>query len=324
MAGTRVWWDISRVDLRQRIERVRAHAVLAAQSGVAAGLAWFVAHNLLDHPAPFFAPISAVVVLAVSIGQRLRRALEMVVGVALGIAIGDALIYVIGVGAVQIAAVVILAILAAVFFGGGGVTVGQAASSAVLVATLAPPSTGIYYGRFVDALVGGVTGIVVMALLLPVNPLTVVRRAVDPAMVVLIDGLRLAAQALHQRDSEVALGALTRLRDGELRLAHLRDSLRVARETVTLAPTRWHARVALTQYLVAVEQLERALRNARVLARRVRSLLNEEEAVPPQLPDAATSLADGAEKLRGELAAGDAPSDCPDLRRGWSTARRSA
>ena len=113
-------------------------------------------------------------------------------------------------------------------------------------------------------------------------------------------------------------------RKGERRLAHLRDSLRVAWESATLAPTRWHARVALTQYLVAVEQLERALRNARVLARRVRSLLNEEEAVPPQLPDAATSLADGAEKLRGELAAGDAPSDCPDLRRGWSTARRSA
>jgi len=39
MTGTRVWWDISRADLRQRTERVRAHAVLAAQSGVAAGLA---------------------------------------------------------------------------------------------------------------------------------------------------------------------------------------------------------------------------------------------------------------------------------------------
>jgi hypothetical protein len=65
MAGSRVWWDLSRADLRQRARRVRAHAVLAAQSGAAAGLAWFVAHGLLGHPAPFFAPVSAVVVLAV-------------------------------------------------------------------------------------------------------------------------------------------------------------------------------------------------------------------------------------------------------------------
>src|SRR4030095_13679137 len=106
----------------------------------------------------------AVVVRPASSGHRLRRAIELVLGVALGIAVADAVIYVIGVGAWQITVVVTLAIAAAVFFGGQGVGVGQAASSAVLVAPLAPVASGGFLsGRFVDALIGGAVGLTVMA-----------------------------------------------------------------------------------------------------------------------------------------------------------------
>src|SRR5215469_5330071 len=79
-------------NLIDRLRRLRGGALLAAQAGVAAALAWLVAHDLIGHPRPFFAPIAAVVVLNVSVGQRLRRAIELVVGVALGILVGDVLI----------------------------------------------------------------------------------------------------------------------------------------------------------------------------------------------------------------------------------------
>src|SRR4051794_1026074 len=129
--------------------------MLAVQSGVAAGLAWWVARDLLHHPRPFFAPIAAVIVLSASVGQRWRRAGELVVGVALGIGVADLLILLIGVGVVQIALVVGLAIAAAIVVGGGTVALSQAASSAVLVATLTPTDGGQHFERFVDALVGG-------------------------------------------------------------------------------------------------------------------------------------------------------------------------
>ena len=61
-----------------------------------------------------------------SLGARLRRAAELVVGVSLGVLVGDLLISVIGSGYWQIALVVALAMAAAVFADGAALLVAQA------------------------------------------------------------------------------------------------------------------------------------------------------------------------------------------------------
>lgn len=289
--------------LRDRVRRVRMNVLLALQTGIAAGLAWLIAHELIGHRAPFFAPIAAVVTLAVSVGQRLRRAFELVFGVAIGIAVGDVLIYVIGSGPWQIGLVVTLAIVTAIFAGGGSALVTQAASSAVLVATLTPPSTtGISYDRFVDALVGGLVGLGVMALLLPLNPLTVVGRAAGPALDVLADGLTETADALAARDGGLVEAALARLRAAEGDLRALQEAIEAATETAALAPVRWRTRGALNQYIDAAEHVARALRNSRVLVRRAQALLRDGEVLPPALVEAVRALGEAVSWLRRELA----------------------
>jgi uncharacterized membrane protein YgaE (UPF0421/DUF939 family) len=297
----------SRATVADRLRRVRASLLFAAQAGLAAGLSWLIAFDWLHHPRPFFAPIAAVIALNVSIGQRLRRVVELVVGVALGILVGDFLIYFIGTGAWQIGAGVGLAILVSVFLGGSPIVIGQAAASAVLVATLAPPSGGIYYTRFLDALIGGVVGIVVMALLLPVNPLTVIRRAAGPALSAIAVGLRDCADALADRSREQADAALNRLRAGERSVAAFRDALAGAREAATLAPVFWRSRGPLALYIDAAVHVDHALRNARVLARRTVALLRDGEEVPPGLVDALRQLAEAVIALRDDLAAGNEP-----------------
>ncbi len=297
----------SRATVADRFRRARAGLLFAVQAGLAAGLSWLVANNLLHHPRPFFAPIAAVIALNVSIGQRLRRVVELVVGVALGILVGDTVIYFIGTGAWQIALGVAAAILVAVFLGGGPIVIGQAASSAVLVATLAPPSGGIYYSRFLDALIGGVTGIVVMALLLPVNPLTVIRKAARPALDVIAQGLRDCAGALRHGSRAEADAALATLRAGEASVVAFRNALAGAREAATLTPVYWRSRGPLTQYLDAAEHVDHALRNGRVLARRTVALLRDQEAVPDGLVEALRTLADAVTALRDELASGTEP-----------------
>jgi uncharacterized membrane protein YgaE (UPF0421/DUF939 family) len=286
---------------------VRVNVWLVGQTGVAAALAWLVATDLFHHQQAFFAPIAAVVTLAVSVGQRLRRAVELVLGVALGIAVGDLLIYWIGTGAWQIGLAVILAIVAAIFLGGGAPLVTQAASSAVLVATLAPPSTGVYYTRFLDALIGGVLGLLVMALLLPLNPLTVVVRAANPKLDVLAGGLAETAVALREGAQDRAQAALDRLRGAEAELRRLTDAIAAGRETVTLAPVRWRARAPLAQYVDAAEHLARALRNSRVLVRRAVTLIKDDERVPGPLAQAVADLAEAVRRLRRELADGAEP-----------------
>ncbi len=301
----------SQTTLRDRWQRLRLNAMLTLQTGCAAGLAWFLAHDLLRHPVPFFAPIAAVITLGVSTSQRLRRSVELVLGVAVGIAVGDILILLIGTGPAQITAVVTLAIATAIFIGGSGVVVTQSASSAVLIATLTPPTTGVPYTRFVDALAGGIAAFVVHALLLPLNPLTVVRRAAHPVFTGLSKGLTAIADALAQQDRYAAQKALEQLRNLSGALEAYRSALVVGRETVTIAPVRWRARGLIAPYVEAAGHIDNAVRNARVLARRALALLSgtpqANEPVPDQLVTAIQRLAQAVQMLRTDFDTGREP-----------------
>ena len=103
-----------RDELSRRFRRLLRTGVPIVQCAVAAGLAWFLAHEVVGHITPFFAPVAAVVSLGVSLGQRMRRALELVVGVSIGVGVGDLLIAYIGSGSWQITLVVALAMSTAV------------------------------------------------------------------------------------------------------------------------------------------------------------------------------------------------------------------
>jgi uncharacterized membrane protein YgaE (UPF0421/DUF939 family) len=290
-----------------RVRRVRGTLLLALQAGVAAGLAWYIAHGLLHRPQPFFAPIAAVIVLNVSVGQKLRRGVELLVGVATGILVGDAVIYVIGTGFFQIALIVSAAVATAAFLGGSPTLIGQAASSGVLVATVTVPGGGIYYSRFVDALIGGVTGLLVMVLLLQVNPLTVVSRATGPALGAIADALAGAADALAADDQEAGQAVLDELDRRTPVLGTFHDRLDEARETSRLAPVRWRTQAPLARYLNAAPQIERALHNARVLVRRSLNAVRDAEDVPADLVAAVRTMAQALRQLERELAAGHEP-----------------
>src|SRR5204863_7585240 len=106
------------------------------QAARAAGPSWRVAVHVVDHRAPFFAPVAAVVCLGITLGQRLRRVVELIVGVGLGVGVGHLLISAIGTGPWQIALVVALAMSAAVLLDGGAVITVQSAVSAILMVTL--------------------------------------------------------------------------------------------------------------------------------------------------------------------------------------------
>ncbi len=297
----------SRASLKDRVNRVRGALALALQVGVAAGLAWYVSHHLLGHHQPFFAPIAAVVVLAVSVGQRMRRAAEIVAGNAVGILLGEALILVIGRGAWQVGLAVLLAVLIAIFAGGSAPLVTQAASSASLVATLIPPQNDYYFSRFVDAVVGGAVGLGVMALLLPLNPLTVVGRAATPMLNSLAEGLADTAVALSKKDQAMADAALDRLRDAEAQLRAYNDAINAGREISTVAPLRWRKKLALAQYVESSDYVARALRNTRVLVRRSLSMLQDGEPIPPSLSAAIQALSEAVTWLRRELGEGTEP-----------------
>ncbi len=299
--------------VRDRLARVRSNAVLVAQCGLASGLAWFVATRLVHHHVPFFAPIAAVIVLGASSGHRLRRTIELIIGVAVGIFVGDLLISLIGVGPVQLGIVVALAMATALFVGSGGPLITQAGSSAVLIATLYPPDNGVYYTRWFDALIGGVIGFGVHALLLPIDPLSTIRKAAGPVLTRLADGLTEIGAALAAGDAAAADAALARLRGIEPALQAFREALATATETVAVSPIRWRAKGQLGLYAEAAPHIDNMARNTRVLARRARRALRSQERIPADLPAALSALADAVRCLHHELERGAEPEQTRDL-----------
>ncbi|MFY1694883.1 FUSC family protein [Solwaraspora sp. WMMA2101] len=294
------WTRLAR-ESRARLRHLRGNMIIPVQAGLAAALAWLLADDVLRNPDPVFAPAVAVGTIVSALGNRLRRTLETVIGVAVGIGAGDVLIALIGSGPWQTGMIVAIAVALALLLRGGSTLLVQAGGTAVLIATLAPANPDIVVPRFVNAVVGGLVGLAVVLVLLPLNPLRLVQRAVGPALDRLATLLDDAAAALTAGDAARAQRALDRVRDFDERLATLQDALAAANEVVTLAPQRWSNRHVLAKLTSSGEHLERAARNCRSMLRRIVSVLEDDEPVPGQLPTAVRQLGEALRTMHHEL-----------------------
>ncbi|NKY56385.1 FUSC family protein [Nocardia flavorosea] len=283
--------------LRRSWTRLRLSALPILQCSLAAALAWFLAKDVVGHPLPFFAPTAAIVSIGTAFGARLRRSLELVVGVALGIGVGDLFISQVGTGVWQIALVVAAAMALAIFLDGGPIIGIQASGSAVLVATLMPPESGAGLSRMVDALIGGLVGVVVVAAL-PLHP---VRRAREQAAAILgVVGKSLTdcGQGLLEQDPGKIRDALSAVRATQHQLDSLRKSLEGGREVIRISPLYWNSRGRLERLREAADPLDNAVRNTRVLLRRSLTLVRDDEILNPGLIDEVERLAEAVDVVR--------------------------
>ncbi|MDQ3104839.1 MAG: FUSC family protein [Actinomycetota bacterium] len=264
-----------RREWRRRSQRLRASSLVVAQMCVAVSLAWLVATEALGHPQPFFAPIAAVICVTSATGRRRWVVVELVVGVAVGIGVGELLLAVIGRGVWQLALVVAIASAVALLLDVGRLAVIQASTSAILLVAVRPVTGSVEtvaLERFVDALVGGAVGLAVTALL-AYDPARTLRRDVDAVLSELADLLASTAKALRWGDPGVAWTALQRGRSLETPLRELTDTAASSRELSRISPYRWRQREPIARYAHSLRYVDHAVRDARVLARRVHTML---------------------------------------------------
>ena len=181
------WWE--RIGPRVRVRnRLRSGVLLLRgawlqilQTAVAACAAWFLSVLILGVNRPTFAPIAAVICLGLAVGERARRAVELTFGVAFGVAIADFLVSIVGVGAWQAGLVVVLAMALAVFLGREETGVKEAAISAMIILiTFHSQDSGLPLERFLEALIGGGTALLINAVL-PIDPERMVEEAPTPS-----------------------------------------------------------------------------------------------------------------------------------------------
>lgn len=297
------------VPLRTRTRRLAYAFLPILQCGLAAGLAWFIAHDLLGHERPFFAPVAAAIALGTGMGRRLRRGIELVLGVVVGVGLGDLLIAQIGSGPWQISAVVILAMSAAVFVDRGALVGTQAASSAILVATLLPPGSAGGYERMLDAAVGGVVALLFMAVM-PVHPLKRARREAASLLGVASSVLAEVSDGLDRRDSDTIRAALQEARDTQPAIDAIDEQLAGARELVRISPFYRHRRPEEVMLTALLNPLDNGIRNIRVLARRAIVAVDDQVDVAPALSALIAELGDALVLLARRVAGhSDALSD---------------
>ena len=225
------------------------------QTPVAAGLAWYIAHNLLGHHDPFFAPTAAAVSLSKDRVLRGQHALQLMVGVVIGIGAGVGVKAVAGSGqgvaeTLPITVAVLVALVAALAVGGGffeqGVLfVNQSVTSAILMITVAGAATGSE--RVSDALIGGGVTLVITVLLFPAAPLPLIEDAVNGVFATLRDTLAGLAQFTGAGETPSPEWALLTGQRIQGRLGGLQRARSAARQVASFAPRRWPERSRVRQ-----------------------------------------------------------------------------
>jgi uncharacterized membrane protein YgaE (UPF0421/DUF939 family) len=293
--------------------RLRGRMLPIVHNAIAAAAAWLLAVVLLPDPRPAFAAIAAVIAVGVTHGERAGRALQLVGGVVVGISVATLLISVIGTGAWQIAVLVVLAMATATALGGGEMLVVESAVSAILLVALDPGAAdGFSPTRIAEGAIGGAVALAVSSFLFPPDPALAPGRVAQAMFVELGRALERIANALDARDPGVAERALIDARGIDDLIRSVEEEVSTGRETAKYTPPRRSSRAQLDRYARSIPQVDYAVRNTRVLARHVVSLVREHEHVPDGLSTAVRDLANAVWEL---AAAYDAPSHAEPARR---------
>ncbi|MCW2790713.1 MAG: hypothetical protein JWQ91_2203 [Aeromicrobium sp.] len=275
---------------RLRVLRRRWRTLLRLSLGPAT--AYFFATHVLDHRQAFFAPVACVIVLIAGAGLRGRTSYELVLGVSIGVLVGELLILGIGRGAWQMALIVTLTVTIATLLGLKGLALTQAANSSVLLAAVVPAmgAGNPAITRFLDALVGGAVGLA-MILLIPRNAVRDIDREVQVFLNRLGGILSRIAQSLRTIDASLADLALQEARSMQPLVESMTSTAANVSEIARMSPMRWRQREHVETYVSTVHDLDNAVRDARVMARKASALLRHGEPVPAGMDQAIDALA---------------------------------
>ncbi|SDS85114.1 FUSC family protein [Corynebacterium timonense] len=265
--------------LHARFKRVVNRLLPITQIALAAGVAYWISTSIFGHGQAFFAPISVIIVIGMTGGDRITKAVDVSMGCIISVLVGDLLFANLGQGGWQIAVIVGGALLIASFFSKSQLVNNQVAIGSILIATIMPPGgevTGI--DRTIDALVGCTVAMLVLALI-PQWPMSRARTEIAHVLKFMSSILDDVKKGLKERDEEVIAEALEAIRSSQSDVDSMATAIRSGQESARLSPFLWGARryvMALSRVITPTDQ---AVRTTRVLARRAHVLCEDNDTV---------------------------------------------
>lgn len=283
--------------LRNRLRRVRSRWLFILHSALAAGFSFWTAREIFGHENPFFAPMSVVIILGLSGGDRVRRAIDLTLGCAIGVGIGDLVILQIGSGYWQMFVVIALGLTVASFLSKSMLVANQVAIGSILIATIMPPGNSAGFDRMIDAFIGGAIGILVIAIL-PSSPLQSGRTEMANILAIASSVLDDVARALKAKDEQALSIALNAVRSTQGDVDRMVSAASSGKEISTISPFLWNNKGRVRTLLRITPVVDNMIRDTRVLARRALILTEDQDEVSPEQIEVISELS----KISGEIA----------------------
>lgn len=253
--------------LHTRWDRVRKRLLFILQSTIGAGVAYVVADQVFGHHQPFFAPMTVVIILGLSGGDRLSRAFELSVGVIAGVAVGTTLVQLVGSGAWQIALFVAVGLLFASFASRSVLVANQVVIGCILIATILPPEGHGAYDRVIDAIVGMVIGLATIALI-PSSALAAGRAEISKVLRLASSVLSDVSRGLRTDDPALIREARSAVRGSQQVINAMLSAAKSGKEASDISPWMRTQRRKVKSMQRILPQVDNCIRNVRVMARR--------------------------------------------------------
>lgn len=276
--------------------RVRDSSMAIIQIVVAATGAYAFALYVLGHPAPLLAATVTVSSLGLVRDARPRRVLETVLGMLVGILVAELLLLVAGHGWWQLAlALGVTLVVARLLSAQASFAIAAAIQSLIVIIIPA----GAPFLRLIDGVVGGIAALLVTALI-PRNPLRAAVRDGHRVFAELESAAAALVQGLRRGDRLRAERGLEKARAIQPRIDEWRSSLDSGLAIARISPFLRRHRHELERQQRVLPSLDLAIRNLRVVARRVVYACDDGVARPVPA-DVLADLVRGAGELDASL-----------------------
>ncbi|WP_231637193.1 FUSC family protein [Microbacterium sp. No. 7] len=289
--------DRGRASLALRAARVRGTVPATVQIAVAATVAFVVAHYVLGHESPLLAGTVTISSLGLVRDARPIRVLETVVGMVLGIFVAETIVLLAGAGWWQLAMALILTILIARFLSSHASFAIAAAIQSFIV--LALPASGVPYLRLLDGLVGAAAALLA-TVLIPRNPVRAVTADGHVLFARFEAASRAVVQGLRRGDRHRAERGLERARATQAAVDAWAESLDSGAAVARISPLLRRQRSELARQQRVLANMDYAVRNLRVIARRAAYLCDDGTARPVPA-DLLAELVRGADLIAQSL-----------------------
>ena len=219
-----------------------------------------------------------ITALGFSRDARPRRVLETAVGMITGIALSEGMLQVFGHGVWQMALTLLVCLLSARFISGSATFALTVGLQAMLVQILPEPDGGVFV-RSLDGIVGGVTALVITAVI-PRDPRGLARLDANKLFDIFLEAVDSLKLATRDVDIQVADETLRKVRRTQPLVDNWRMSLDSAISIARISPFLRKYRDELRGQVRLMRGMDLATRNLRVVVRRIDFLLRDRQPRP--------------------------------------------